>query len=372
MSDNDNLSLKNPPSSTPDTAIMETLIQENNSLRNWQSNEIGLLCERVKKIKNVFDSLDAAQSHAPQGASPDNQLKKRNPRNLSPKNSEIGYHNAQNTELRKLREELDIAKKENRYFKLERKQCQEIMKLQNRVIQDLGKNWEELNLVLREYKKNGNSKVNSLFQNYFGNYCDKSTTNHGGADPPEPPVEPINKNESSTLAKPPKLSNLIIQSDHHSQTPEKVEKSTQMTVNRKSVGVQTFRGDELWKNDWVQLKKKQKLSNQKIDQMVKLVNAAITTGVTSKYKSPHFFSSFQNESLQIPQTHNGDSNLGQMETGHEDMNPKHNHKDNSYTSESSDDGLGEGPENLLEKNFTLNSSDGRTTYTCETLDRSNN
>jgi hypothetical protein len=346
---------------------METLTQENNSLRNWQSNEIGLLCERVKKIKNVFDSLDAAQSHPPQSGSPDKQLKKRNPRELTQKNSEIGYHNAQNTELRKLREELDIAKKENRYFKLERKQCQEIMKLQNRVIQDLGKNWEELNLVLREYKKNGNSKVNSLFQNYFGNYCDKSITNHG-PDPPEPLFEPTNKNES-TLTKPPKLANLIIQADH-SQTSEKVERSTQMTVSRKSVGVQTFRGDELWKNDWVQLKKKQKLSNQKIDQMVKLVNAAITTGVTSKYKSPHFFSSFQNESLQIGQNHNGDTSMGQMETVHENM--KNNHKENSYTSESSDDGLGEGPENLLEKNFTLNSSDGRTTYTCETLDRSNN
>ena len=143
----------------------DDLNEENKRLRQLQNNEIGNLCERVLNIKNSLDVITKYHNADKDSVNLETNLKKRFSRN----SSKLDYaENSKNPEIKKLKEENDNLKKENLGFKKERKQYWEIIRLQNQVVEDLSKQYEDLGNILKDYKKKGYKQISSMVNDFFG------------------------------------------------------------------------------------------------------------------------------------------------------------------------------------------------------------
>ena len=227
------------------------------------------------------------------------------------------------------------------------------------VLEDLNKQWNILSSSQKEFKKSSiNDKIDkilntvvqenketmpaSLIEQHKQNSKDSENKLEGKTD------------HKTTLA------NLYELNLKGNSTNEKVSKGTQTKIETKSVGIQNQLDlDDSMKSDWVHLKKKQSKCMGKIEQMVKMINVMVTLDVTHKHVNPNQDS--QNIEANLKNDHPNEKNLGVSQNKQQLLPEKENL---SYSSDLDF-------EENLEKNFSFQSSEGRTSFTVETQNFTN-
>lgn len=338
--------------------MMDDVLEENKRLQNWQITEIAKLCDRVKSIKHAFDYIGKNKNDQSMNSS-DNSvaLKKRPGKNQNLQNNN-NNRNPPNLELKKQQDEIELLKKENSYFKKERKQCWEIMRMQNQVVEDITKQWEDFNGIIKEYRKKGVNRTNSLLQELLGkhfpfNNNDSDRENNSNSFP-----EISQQNNTSARS----LANLTIKTKPNIIEKALISKSIQAETSKRSVAIQTFRGEDILKGEWAQMKKRQKRCMGKIESMVKQLSASVTVGATNRYKEIRFEEDDLYKEEILKKTGKDDKNALNFKINRINMNIE----------EKSDTGSSdEEEEGILDKNHSFRSSEGQTTFTCETMNCSN-
>lgn len=178
----------------------------------------------------------------------------------------------------------------------------------------------------------------------------------------------------------PPMNNSAIPNDNNGKN-----KSTMAEISMRSVGIQTFRGEDNWQSEWIRMKKRQKRCMGKVDQMVKLLSASVTVGATNRYKRYQFDNTEDNNlTKQGPNINDPNPNrkfLHQSNSNNKPLDSNYNQRfSNSNLTNSSqivheagrnDSRCSDEGESILEKNLSFHSSEGRTTYTAETFNYSN-